>query len=259
MNLILLLLFSKVIANPMVLYQPVDVIYVDVEATAEISCVTSELLEAGTKISWYRKSWRPGGNISLVKSCAVNKDQKKYVCSNSRYMAKLEIRNTQTNDSGDYFCTYYSENNVIGNGTSLVIREDRTMSKMSVHLFNLLQHHLLHNHLMLACVAHGIGHAVRITWNISGKFLKGKMTSFQSPGGNWTFMNLISLPKDTLSSIGPMICKVWFDSTTVVVQYSGKHQDNIASHCKNYLIPVLTLGLLLLLTLSGHLLWIYKR
>ncbi|XP_073422752.1 uncharacterized protein [Dendrobates tinctorius] len=254
--------WKGVIKIPMALYQPVDVMFVDVETTAELSCVSSEHLEAGTGISWYRKSWRTGGNISLVKSCALDNGQNKYVCSNRPYTATLQIRNTQTSDSGDYICTSHIDN-IIGNGTALVVR-DKTTSGIFVHLLNPHQHPHLNNHLssILACVVHNVPHAIYITWNVSGRFSEGKMTSIQRSYGRWTFMNIISLPKGTLKTGGQVTCEVQFNSSTIVVvhwQNTGKHWNNFASDCQNYLMPVVTLGLVLLLTLFSHLIWIYKR
>ncbi|XP_077115021.1 uncharacterized protein LOC143769880 [Ranitomeya variabilis] len=135
---------------------------------------------------------------------------------------------------------------------------------MFVHLLNPHQHPQLHNRLslILACVVNKVPQAIYITWIIYGRLSKGKMTSIQRSDGRWNFMNIISLPKDNLKTKGQVTCEVHFNSSTKVVvhwQNTGKHWNNFASDCQIYLIPVVTLGLLLLLTLFGHLLWIYKR
>ncbi|XP_044128360.1 uncharacterized protein LOC122922022 isoform X3 [Bufo gargarizans] len=215
MILSLLLLISKVTATPMVLYQSTDVLYVEARTTAEFSCGSSEPLEDGTMISWYR---RTGGNLSLVKYCAMDSDKNKYVCNNGRYRATLQIHNTETNDSGVYLCTYNYHNafTITGNGTTLIVG-DSSPSKISIHLLILLQHDLPQNHLLLACVAHEVGHTAHIAWNMSGTFHKGKMTSIQRPEGTWTFMNIISLSKDSFDTGNSVSCEVWFNSSTAVV------------------------------------------
>lgn len=88
------------------------------------------------------------------------------------------------------------------------------------------------------------------------------MTSIEKPNGTWTFMNIFSFSKDPLNNGNVVSCKVQFNSTSdVVVHYQlvdhliGPIQDN----CQSYLIPVLTLALLLLVALSAHLLWIHKE
>ncbi|XP_056408659.1 uncharacterized protein LOC130313958 [Hyla sarda] len=141
MNLIfLLLLFSKVIATEIALYQPEDVIHVDVNTTAILSCVISQLLEVGSLVSWYRKSCTTGGNILLVKSC-VQKDNNRYICRNEDYKATLQIRNTQTNDSGIYFCSfYYNSPYKFANGTTLIVGDtlktgDQASCNIKFHSF----------------------------------------------------------------------------------------------------------------------------
>ncbi|XP_044128359.1 uncharacterized protein LOC122922022 isoform X2 [Bufo gargarizans] len=251
MILSLLLLISKVTATPMVLYQSTDVLYVEARTTAEFSCGSSEPLEDGTMISWYR---RTGGNLSLVKYCAMDSDKNKYVCNNGRYRATLQIHNTETNDSGVYLCTYNYHNafTITGNGTTLIVG-DSSPSKISIHLLILLQHDLPQNHLLLACVAHEVGHTAHIAWNMSGTFHKGKMTSIQRPEGTWTFMNIISLSKDSFDTGNSVSCEVWFNSSTAVVvhwQVPDDLYEYSPSKCQSFLRTLVIIGILLLLTLT---------
>ncbi|KAM3920480.1 uncharacterized protein RB166_014913 [Leptodactylus fuscus] len=207
----------RAIALPVELYQPVDLIYVRANTTAKISCVSSQSLEGGTLITWYHRSWTSGGNISLVKSCGLDNNRNKYVCSNDDHKATLQIRNTQSNDSGTYFCTYYSHHIYIGNGTALIVQgEDQSTSKTSIHLF-VPPLTRPRDRLLLACVAHEVGHNVPITWNISGTFHKISMTSIQRADTTWTFMSIISLSRKSLTSGNRVTCEVRFNSSTPVV------------------------------------------
>ncbi|XP_069601680.1 uncharacterized protein [Ranitomeya imitator] len=256
--LILTLLTSPVVAIPMVVYQPVDVMYVDVETTAELTCESSEPLESGTGISWYRKSWRTGGNISLVKSCAKDNGQNKYVCNNSHNTTTLLIRNTQTSDSGDYICASYHNN--FGNGTALVVGE-RSTCEGSVHLLTPIQQPFPIRTVQLACVVHGVHHAVHITWIISGIHSKGKITSIQRSDGTRIFMNMISLPREEWNHDDWVICKVWLSSIRVLVHLEIPIEDaqkTFVSACSLYLRSVLTAIVLVICMVAVHLSHTYK-
>ncbi|XP_075699851.1 uncharacterized protein LOC142664573 [Rhinoderma darwinii] len=240
----------------MVLYQPADVIFVDVKTTAELSCVSNEPLQAGTLISWYRRSWTTGGNISLVKSCASYDDMNKYVCNNNRYVATLQIHNTQTSDSGVYFCSYYYHtSNIIANGTSINVRESSTPNGFAHLLVHIQQSHPIRT-VQLACVVHEIRPTVRITWNISGTHHKGTMTSIQRPGGAWTFINIILLHKDKWDHEDRIKCEVSFGSIPVLIHWQipvEVAEKTFISTCSLFLRSFLTAIVLLIFMIAIHL------
>ncbi|XP_075050037.1 uncharacterized protein LOC142112089 isoform X2 [Mixophyes fleayi] len=246
----------------MVLYQPQDIVYADVNGTTVISCESNESLEDKSKVSWYRKSWRTGEAPLRVKSCYNGAH--KYTCKNNKYKATLEIHNVQTNDSGVYFCTFLYGVNLLkyGNGTTLIAADSST-SRSSVHLLAPAQPPLPNTTLQLACMVRGARHTVHVTWNISGIHHMGRMISMEESGGTWTFLNLISLPRNTWDHGVHVTCEVWFNSSPVCVHWEiserGEIHSGFTSICQTYLIPALTSGLLLLLALSVHLIWTYKH
>ncbi|XP_075050050.1 uncharacterized protein LOC142112113 [Mixophyes fleayi] len=228
MNLLNLLLFSEVIVAHTVLYQPQDIVYAAVNTTTVINCVSDKILEGGTRLNWYRKSGRTGAATSWVKLCLYDNNTDKYACKYDKYKAKLEIPNTQTNDSGVYFCTYFASSREYGNGTTLIAGDSST-SRSSVHLMAPAQLPLPNTSVLLACVVRGARHTVHVTWNISGTHHMGRMTSTEESDGTWTFLNLISLPRNTWGHEEHVTCEVWFNSSSVRVHWEISERGNNAS------------------------------
>ncbi|XP_056388651.1 uncharacterized protein LOC130283328 isoform X2 [Hyla sarda] len=246
--------FLKVMVIGVILYQPTDVIHVDSGTIAELSCLSNQLLEAGSLVSWYRRSWTTGQNISLVKSC-VHNDNNKYICRNEDYKAKLQIRNTQTRDSGVYFCAYYYYSTYnISNGTILIVRERST--PYNVHLLAQLQTILPNRMVQLACVVHEVPHLVYVTWNIFGTNVMGKMTSTQASDGTWTTMNIILLPEYTLTHEDKVMCEVWYRSNHIQLHWNkpvSVAEQPLVSTCSWYWKSVLTAIVLVIFLIAIHL------
>ncbi|XP_040268173.1 uncharacterized protein LOC120982227 isoform X3 [Bufo bufo] len=126
MGVVYILLLIQGITVEIVLYQPQNIVSVEVNRTAVITCVSSEVLDAGLKISWYHRKWRSSEAPILVKSCSSDDDPQKYVCKNEKYKAWLEIHNVQITDSGVYYCMhkhipYFPQ---FGNETKLNVRDE---------------------------------------------------------------------------------------------------------------------------------------
>ncbi|XP_069601682.1 uncharacterized protein [Ranitomeya imitator] len=230
----------------------------DVNGMAVITCVSNEDLDIITKTSWYHRKWRSSEAPIRVKSCSTDNDTHKYVCKQDKYTASLEIYHVQTNDSGFYYCAYcYSSClDKFGNGTNLIVG-DRSTFRTSVHILSHLHPWNHHRSLHLACVVLSAHNTVHVYWNISGIYHKGRIISREKPNGSWTIMNVISLPKDNWKHGEKMTCEAWFNTSSFSIQGSvpDKYEisENVTSKCQSFLIPVVTAGILLVMTLLLHL------
>ncbi|XP_073422704.1 uncharacterized protein [Dendrobates tinctorius] len=243
----------------MVLYQPQNIALMDVNSMAVITCVSNEDLDAITKMSWYHRKWRSSEAPVHVMSCSTG-DTHKYICKQEKYMASLEIHNVQTNDSGVYYCVHYYSFGLekFGNGTNLIVG-DRSTFRTSVHILGHLHpwNHLKSLH--LACVVLAAHNTVHVYWNISGIYRKGRIISREEPDGTgtWTIMNLVSLHKDNWKHEEKITCEAWFNTSSFSVHWRVQDVDelseNVISKCQSFLIPVVTAGTLLVMTLLLHL------
>ncbi|XP_071970170.1 uncharacterized protein [Engystomops pustulosus] len=260
MDVLYILLFIQVIPGHPVLYQPLEVVSIEVNSTATIPCVSSEDTDRGHQISWYRRKWISNGSLRRVTGCITNNERQKYTCSYTAGRTVLLISNVQTKDSGAYFCTFLNSlSNIIGNGTYLSVG-DRSTSRSSVHLLTPLQPAITPSSLLLACVVQKVCDSVHITWNISGKPHKGFMSSKKEPDGTWTFMNFISLSKDAWKHGEMVSCEVWLHSSPSSVSWiitEKKVYGDSNSSCQSFWIPVVTIGILYLLALAIHLIRSY--
>ncbi|XP_073498386.1 uncharacterized protein [Phyllobates terribilis] len=258
MAAVYILLFIQGITGRMVLYQPQNIVPVDVNDTAVITCVSSEDLENGNKISWLHRKWRSSEDLVRVKSCSTNNDTHKYVCKNEKYTASLEIYNVQTNDSGVYYCVYHYSLTLkeFGNGTNL-IAGGRSSFRTSIHILGHLHNWNPLKALHLACVVLADNNTVHIYWNIPGLYHQGRIISREDSDGTWTIMNFISLPKDNRTHGEKITCEAWFNTSSFSVHMSLPDKDefnvNVISKCQSFLIPVVTAGTLLVMTLLLHL------
>ncbi|XP_040268171.1 uncharacterized protein LOC120982227 isoform X1 [Bufo bufo] len=258
MGVVYILLLIQGITVEIVLYQPQNIVSVEVNRTAVITCVSSEVLDAGLKISWYHRKWRSSEAPILVKSCSSDDDPQKYVCKNEKYKAWLEIHNVQITDSGVYYCMhkhipYFPQ---FGNETKLNVR-DKSTSRSSIHILGHLQPQHYNSSLLLACVVLVAQNTVHLHWNISGTYYKGQIISREKSNGTWTVINFISLPKDNWDHGDRVTCEAWITSSPTSVHWEIPGQDEsngyVASKCQDFMIPVVTAGTLLVLTLLIHL------
>ncbi|XP_075700690.1 uncharacterized protein LOC142665040 [Rhinoderma darwinii] len=252
MGVVYILLFIQGIAGYMVLYQPQNIVSMDVNGTTVITCVSSDDLETGIRISWYYRKWRSSEEPVRVKSCSSDNVTHKYTCKNGKYMAGLEIHNVQLTDSGVYYCTYsYSSLSLkFGNGTNLNVG-DKSTSRTSIHILGHLQPLHPHSSLQLACVVLEAHNTVHLYWNISGTYHKGRIISKEESNGTWTVVNFISLPNDTWNYGKKVTCEVWIKSSPISVNWEipgkGDLHGFVASKCQSFLIPMVIAGILLLL------------
>ncbi|XP_069601681.1 uncharacterized protein [Ranitomeya imitator] len=256
MGVVFIFLFIQGITGEMFLYQPQNIVSKDVNGTAVITCVPSEIF-IGLKFSWYHRKWRSSEAPVRVKSCTRDNDKHKFVCKDEKYTASLEIYNVQTNDNGVFYCVYYSSYFLLkfGNGTNLNVG-DRSTSKSSVHILGQLHLWHPHNSLNLACVVLAAHNTVLVYWNISGTYHKGQIISREEPDGTWTVMNFISLPKDNWSEEEKVTCEVWLQSSAINVHWKipgrGEPHGFVSTTCESFLIPMVISGALLALMLSVH-------
>ncbi|KAM3920481.1 uncharacterized protein RB166_014914 [Leptodactylus fuscus] len=227
MGVVYILLFIQGITGSMYLYQPQNIVSVDVNGSAVITCLSSEALDSNYKVSWYHRKWRSSDDLLHVKSCGRDNDPHKYVCNHKQGIASLEISNVQTDDSGVYYCvyTYSFLDRKFGNGTNL-------------HVGALGAHNTVH-----------------LYWNISGTYHKGRIISKEEPDGTWTVMNIISLHKDNWNHREKVTCEAWITSfpTHVHWEIPDKGELHPSSKCQSYLIALVTAGTLLTLILLLHL------
>ncbi|XP_040268175.1 uncharacterized protein LOC120982230 [Bufo bufo] len=261
MGVVYILLLIQGITVEMVLYQPQNIVSVKVNRTAVITCVSSEYLDAGLKISWYHRKWGSSEAPVLVKSCYSDDDPHKYVCKNEKYKAWLEIHNVQITDSGVYYCmlTYIPYFPEFSNGTKLNVGEKST-SRSYIHILGHLQPQHPHSSLYLACVVLAAHNTVHLYWNISGTYHKGQIISREEPDGTWTVVNFISLPKDNSNHKEKVTCEVWINSSPTSVHWINSPPTSVLgkgdlygyspSKCQSFLRTLVIIGILLLLTLT---------
>ncbi|XP_069807052.1 uncharacterized protein [Dendropsophus ebraccatus] len=262
MAVIYILLFfqGKIwITSEMVLHQPQSTVSIDVNSPAVITCVSNEVLEIEVKISWLYRRQRSSESPVWVKSCTENDDTYKYGCKHERYKATLEIYNTQMNDSGVYYCAYHYSPSFwkFGNGTNLNVRETSTCRR-SIHILGHPQPLHPHSSLHMVCVVLAAHNTAQLYWNISGTHHKGWVISEEQPDKTWTVMNFISLPSNTWRYGETVTCEIWSQSPPFNVHWKitekGKQPGYATSKCQRFLIRmIITAGILLLLTISVHL------
>ncbi|XP_044127360.1 uncharacterized protein LOC122921446 [Bufo gargarizans] len=253
MGVVYILLLIQGITGEMVLYQPQDIVSVEVNRTAVITCVSSAK-SIVQKFSWYRKSNK---DLVRVKSCTRDNDPHKYGCKNENYTASLEIYNVQITNSGVYYCmNYYTRFSLkFGNGTYLNVGDNST-SRSSIHILGHLYPLHPNSSLDLTCVVLVAHNTVHLHWNISGTYYKGRIICKEESDGTWTLMNFISLPKNSWRHGEKMTCEVWINSSPTSVHWEIPEKDELngyAYNCQSFLIPVVTSGTLLLFMLSVHL------
>ncbi|KAM4013527.1 uncharacterized protein ACNLHF_003609 [Anomaloglossus baeobatrachus] len=262
MAVVCILLFIQVITGHLVLYQPPNVISAEVNSTAVIPCVSREDSDQGHQIAWYQRKWILDERPLLVKSCSSDNDRHKYTCKYEKGISKLSISNGQPNDSGVYFCAFmFVDNYIFGNGSYLNVG-DRSTSRNSIHILSSLQPLRTHSFIQLACVVHEARDTIHITWNISRRQHRGRTISKRESNGIRTIMNFISLPGDNWNPGQKIICEVWILSSPIGVHWVIPEKAEIHGYlthkCQAFLIPVLISGMLLLLTLSLHLIRTFK-
>ncbi|XP_056408687.1 uncharacterized protein LOC130313979 [Hyla sarda] len=254
MGIVYILLLIQGITGQIVLHEPQNIVSMDVNGTAVITCVSNEN-SFGPLFSWYHKKWGSIKDIVRVKSCINDNDTHKYACKHEKNATTLEIYNVQINDSGVYYCRYHNRLK-FGNGTCLNV-EDVSTSNSSIYIVSHVQPSHPDNSLQMACVVLGAHNAVNLSWNISGTYHKGHTISKEGSDGTWTVLNFISLPKDNWHHGVKGICEAWIKSSPISVHWEisgqGEIHGCVACKCENFRIPVVTAGILLLLILSIHL------
>ncbi|KAM4663688.1 uncharacterized protein O3C94_011968 [Discoglossus pictus] len=136
--------------------------------------------------------------------------------------------------------------------------------KSSVHLLGPSKF-LNHSHTVhLACVVRAARQIVHVVWNISGTHHKGRTIAMEEPNGTWTFLNQITVPITSWQQDERLACQVWFNSSPVVVHrnkglFSSVDQKGFANQCTYFLISIPIGSFVLLVSLSFHLFWIFKR
>ncbi|XP_069584653.1 uncharacterized protein [Ranitomeya imitator] len=137
-----------------------------------------------------------------------------------------------------------------------------TTRNSSVRILAPLQPLNTHSLLQLACVVHEAHDTVYITWNISGRQHNGQTISKKESSRTWAIINFISLPGDQWNHGEKVTCEVWLSlspsSVNWVIPKKEKMYGYLTHKCQDFLIPVVIAGILLLLTLSGHLIKIFK-
>ncbi|XP_073423167.1 uncharacterized protein [Dendrobates tinctorius] len=262
MAVVFILLFIQVIPGQLVMYQPLNVIAVEVNTTAVIPCVSSENSDEGRQISWFRREWIFDARPLFLISCLIYNNKQKYTCKYDKGISQLYLSNGQTNDSGDYFCAFiFVDNYIFGNGTYLNVG-DRSTSGSSICILAPLPPPRAHSSLQLACVVHEAHDTVYINWNISGRQHKGRTIYKKELSRTWVIMNFISLPEEHWSHGDKVTCEVWLSSSPSSVNWVVPKKEKMYGYlthiCQDFLIPVGIAGILLLLTLSVHLIKIFK-
>ncbi|XP_040188803.1 uncharacterized protein LOC120920664 [Rana temporaria] len=258
MKPVLTLLFFKVAIAQVVLYQPQNTVSVGIGATAVILCTSSDSLDEGTGITWHVRRRTDKAHLR-VKSCLADNDQHKYICKSENHQARLEIYNVSLEDSGVYYCmfSYTAVLRVLGNGTTLIV-EDTS----AIHSIHLLASAMASDHKVptqLVCIVSGALHTVHVTWNISGRHLKGKLTSVEELGGIWTTQNLLSLPQNTWNYGDHATCEVWFSFSPIQTHWSVQKKGHVCiTEYPSYVRYVLILMALLMFIFTVHLSWTYK-
>ncbi|XP_068110956.1 immunoglobulin lambda-1 light chain-like [Hyperolius riggenbachi] len=257
MNLVSLLLLYEVIDAQMSLYQPQDSVTADIGATGVITCVSSENLETGTFVSWYKKSSNAPQIPETVKSCSTDKDRHKYGCENRDNKANLRIYNVQSDDAGVYYCSFhYVTVRKFGNGTTLITRE-RFTANSSIYL---LAPPSPDNTMQIACVVTLAPSIIYVTWSLSGTQRKGKKMMYcKEINHSWTVLNLLSLRQHNWDYGDNVTCDALFSETSVQTQWRIKRTDSGCdwsfAQCTSYVRYVLILLVLLMFILVVHLSW----
>ncbi|XP_071970169.1 uncharacterized protein [Engystomops pustulosus] len=256
MDVLYILLFLHGVAGRMVLYQPQNIVSVDVNGTAIITCWVSTGKTVGEMFFWYFKKHESSEAPILVKSCVNDNDTHKYTCKHDGHTAYLEIYHVQITDSGVYYCRFKHISEIFGNGTHLNVG-DRSTSGSSIHIVGHLQPLHPHSSLHLACVVLAAHNTVHLHWNISGTHHKGRTISKEESARTWTVVNMISLTKHNWNHEDEVTCEAWLHSSPTSVHWSIPRQGElshgyVSSKCQNFLIPVVTTGILLLLMFSVH-------
>ncbi|KAM8921483.1 uncharacterized protein RCH25_016229 [Pelodytes ibericus] len=228
----------------MFLYQPQETLFLGVNSTAEISCKSKDIWLGNNFYCWYYR--RIEETPTLIINCRDKSTHHKYSSSSvDGSTNNLQIRNVQRNDSGIYYCLFnlYPEA-PIGSSTS----------NSSVHVLAPSQTLLSNTPVQLTCVVRAAPHVVHVMWNISGVHHKGRMVTMVEPGGTWTFLNHISIPRDTWDSGETLSCDVWLHSSSIRVHRKpAEVLGSFFSACSFFLQTAVTGIILLIMVLSVHL------
>ncbi|XP_068107717.1 immunoglobulin lambda-1 light chain-like isoform X2 [Hyperolius riggenbachi] len=260
----------QVIDAQMSLYQPQDSVTADIGDTAVITCVSSVDLETGKTVSWYKKSFNVTEIPETVKSCSSDKDGHKYGCENRDNKANLRIYNVQSDDAGVYYCSFhYVTVRKFGNGTTLITRvssiqlgtgkgiykQGSSAANSSIYI---LEPPSSDGTKQLACVVTSAPSSIYVTWSLSGTHHKGKMVYSKQLLNNWTVLNLLSLSLHSWDYGENITCNAWFTDPAVQTQWAIQNRDQSQTECQYFLGAAVFGDLLLLLSLTGHLISTYK-
>ncbi|XP_053134942.1 uncharacterized protein LOC128337694 isoform X2 [Hemicordylus capensis] len=238
--------------------------FVDLGGRTEISCTSEYKIErGGSSFGWYK---RTEGELSrIITSCNDGNTAGRFVCKSDagRHKLILQISNSQSADSGIYFCADGFWMLSFSNGTTSLIVGDSYTPSTQVLLLLPSAHptsgFVQSEH--LACMVHGVSNLVQVSWNISGELQQeGRTRLARSSGSSLTFISLLSLPMDSRMNEKSYTCEVRFNSSNTTVRRSitfpAVSPEDPKENCLIYAVPVAFLGVSASLLLLLSFLWI---
>ncbi|XP_075764425.1 immunoglobulin kappa light chain-like, partial [Pelodiscus sinensis] len=241
------------------LYPPQLIQFVEVGDTATILCSFQKILEGGEEVFWYLR--REGETLTCFKKCFNDQDVSKFVCKHEPHGTTLKINNLQRNETGVYYCAVTITSYLIfGNGSTLIVGDSYTDSSGVLLLVPFPHGRQGTGTAHLACVVQGASGPVHVSWSISGEWQEQGLTRWlKAKDGSFTFVNHISVPRDTWASGKIFTCDVKFNSSGRSVNASARYPavsaTDMARQCSNYLAPLAAAAGLLLLSVSLSLVW----
>uniref|UniRef100_A0A8C5QXC0 Ig-like domain-containing protein n=1 Tax=Leptobrachium leishanense TaxID=445787 RepID=A0A8C5QXC0_9ANUR len=180
--------------------RPQEILYVEANQQAEISCRSREAWLGDNIYSWYyRKTW--GETPTLLIHCKNNPNPNNYSCVSGDLLGTgLRIHSARAEDSGIYHCVFCIRDCEFGNGTMLITRGKTTS-------FNQRKEQEL------------------LVKNVS-----------ENPNGTGTFLNHISIPRHAWDRVEGLSCDVWTHSSVYVhreIPETGNSLRNLLSLYKN--------------------------